>query len=109
MNYICPVCAFIQMPYPAVPYNICPCCGTEFGVDDRMQSIQEIRRAWINRGMPWFDNITSPDPRWSPTWQLILGDHGAELIAPIGFVTTSNNNVVTFRSEPSLTPIGVAA
>jgi hypothetical protein len=89
MNYICPVCAFKAMPYAPVPYNICPCCGTEFGVDDRLQSTQQTRQTWIKNGMPWFDDITSPPFNWSASIQLISAGYGADLIAPSGFPTPS--------------------
>ena len=82
MKFRCPICAFLEMPYPARPYNICPCCGTEFGVDDHVQTETQIREAWIAQGMPWFDDITSPPRNWSPSLQLISGGYGSELIRP---------------------------
>ena len=75
------------MPYPAVPYNICPCCGTEFGVDDRKTSHQALRQAWIKTGMPWFDDITAPPKAWSASVQLMQAGYGADLIAPSGSAT----------------------
>ena len=68
----CPVCGFDDMPYPPVPFNVCPCCGTEFGVDDRKVAHYELTQAWIHAGTPWFDDITSPPPNWSPQDQLRL-------------------------------------
>lgn len=70
MKFDCPVCGFSEMPYPAVPYNICPCCGTEFGVDDRHTQPAELRSTWIKAGLPWFDDITSPPHSWDPYAQL---------------------------------------
>ena len=43
MNYRCPVCFFDEMPDPPRDYNICPCCGTEFGNDDVEYSYAELR------------------------------------------------------------------
>jgi hypothetical protein len=54
MIYKCPVCAFAQMPYPPADYNICPCCGTEFGIDDDFASYLELRDDWLRRGGKWF-------------------------------------------------------
>lgn len=77
------------MPYPAVPYKICPCCGTEFGVDDRLRSLFELREAWIGEGMPWFDDVTSPPIGWNPALQLLGGKHAAELIKQVAESTVS--------------------
>lgn len=104
MNYICPVCAFTEMPYAPVPYNICPCCGTEFGVDDRFQSIPELRQAWIKADMPWFDDIISHDIDWSPSLQLIRGGYLSDLVAPVGFVTKTETRTVQVVNRPYVSP-----
>jgi len=37
-------------------YEICPCCGVEFGNEDcTMKSIKEYRGSWIKSGCKWFD------------------------------------------------------
>jgi transcriptional regulator with XRE-family HTH domain len=69
------------MPYPAVPENICPCCGTEFGVDDDYHSPEELRSTWIENDFPFFSDLTQPPKNWSPYRQLIIADHGSDLIA----------------------------
>jgi hypothetical protein len=66
----CPVCGFDDMPYPPVPFNVCPCCGTEFGVDDRKKSYPILQQEWISQGMPWFDDITFPPVQWDRLAQL---------------------------------------
>jgi hypothetical protein len=109
MTNICPICAFPQMPYAAIPYNICPCCGTEFGVDDHLLAPSQIRQQWIKAHMPWFDEIISQPSGWSPAWQLIQGGHGADLVGPIGFVTYTASRVINVSSQPFLMPLGVAA
>jgi predicted amidophosphoribosyltransferase len=43
---MCPVCGY-GMPDPPRDYNICPCCGTEFGHHDQNASIEDIRLAWL--------------------------------------------------------------
>lgn len=78
------------MPYAAVPFNICPSCGTEFGIDDLHQSFQTIRNNWIAEGMPWFDDISLPPPNWSPVTQLISGGFVGALLMPIGTATETS-------------------
>lgn len=37
-------------------YEICPCCGVEFGNEDySIESIRNYRRKWISEGANWFD------------------------------------------------------
>ncbi len=60
MNYICPICGFDKLFEPPFDkfscgsFEICPCCGTEFGyhlLNSDMQKIISLRKAWINNGM----------------------------------------------------------
>jgi hypothetical protein len=113
VKFNCPVCGYRAMPYPAVPYNICPCCGTEFGVDDHLLTIPQLRRSWISRGAPWFDDITSPPANWSPSLQLIQSGYGGDLVANNTSVAgTERDNVSivdrSFWFEPDLSRIKVA-
>jgi hypothetical protein len=71
MPYLCPVCFFDQMPYPPRDYDICPCCGTEFGNDDVEYSLEELRNAWVADGAQWF--YGQPPADWNPWLQLIDG------------------------------------
>lgn len=66
--FTCPVCYYDKMPDPAAEYNICPCCGTEFGNDDENTTHSELRARWISRGARWF--FRQPPPRWNPWAQL---------------------------------------
>jgi len=68
----CPVCGFNEMPYAPVPFNVCPCCGTEFGVDDRKTDHETLQRSWAANGYPWFDDITFPSASWNPRLQVAL-------------------------------------
>src|SRR6266446_4815425 len=45
----CPVCGY-EMDDPPRDYNICPSCGTEFGLHDVNASISELRAAWLQTG-----------------------------------------------------------
>ncbi|NQX63735.1 hypothetical protein HQN88_33330 [Paenibacillus qinlingensis] len=61
-GYICPVCGFDKLEMP--PYDekgnesfeICHCCGFEFGVGDVSESITFVsyRNEWISEGFKWF-------------------------------------------------------
>lgn len=66
---LCPVCVF-EMEEPPRDYNICPSCGTEFGVHDVNASIAQLRAAWIRNGPKWWSE-TDPQPiGWNPFAQL---------------------------------------
>jgi hypothetical protein len=56
VNNKCKVCGY-DMPYPPVAYNICPCCGIEYGLDDAFDSYQDFRDNWLREGGKWFSRI----------------------------------------------------
>ena len=69
---MCPVCFFPDLEEPAREFSICPCCGTEFGVDDYSPRgispdviHRELRWQWLERGAPWFDPETPKPYGWS--------------------------------------------
>ena len=84
MIFVCPVCFFDQLRYPAADYNICPCCGTEFENDDVEYSYDELRTRWIANGAEWFDG--DPPANWSPWAQ--LASHSFGVLT--GAVTAAN-------------------
>jgi hypothetical protein len=46
-------------------YEICPCCGVEFGNEDYiLNSIKIYRENWINNGNNWFAPKERPN-NWS--------------------------------------------
>lgn len=52
-------------------YDICPCCRTEFGAEDRwMESLGRLREIWIAGGYKWFNSARQPAD-WSPEKQLM--------------------------------------
>ena len=63
--YICPVCGFKglkEMPYDkkGIPsYEICHCCGFEFGTDEK-EGMAQFREKWIKKGAPWFTQKLKP-------------------------------------------------
>lgn len=79
MNQMCPVCFYPDLPYAPADYNICPCCGTEFGNDDADLSHSQLRGAWIAGGLNWF--FGRPPSGWNPWLQLERG--GAKWLLPI--------------------------
>jgi hypothetical protein len=72
LKYMCPVCFFDKLTEAPKDYNICDCCGTEFGNDDELRSYAELRADWIARGARWF---YEPAPAlWNPWRQLALAN-----------------------------------
>lgn len=57
-KYVCPVCGLDglkELPFNKQgepSYEICPCCGFEFGFDQA--SYAEFRDSWINSGAQWY-------------------------------------------------------
>ncbi len=68
--FTCPVCFYDKMPDAASDYNICPCCGTEFGVDDELMNHAQLRQYWISTGAKWFFN--EPPLTWNAWFQLSI-------------------------------------
>jgi hypothetical protein len=65
-NY-CRVCGYelLEAPWGAdnqsPTWEICPCCGTEFGYEDcTPASARKKRNDWISCGMEWFDARRRP-------------------------------------------------
>lgn len=43
-------------------YDICPCCGCEFGYEDcTFESAINYRKQWIENGVKWFDLKYKPE------------------------------------------------
>lgn len=54
--------------YPT--YEICPCCGVEFGYEDyTLESTKEYREKWLLKGAEWFDKSEKPSD-WNKEEQL---------------------------------------
>ena len=75
-EYCCPVCGYLGLAEPpydkygCASFDICPCCGTEFGYDDNKESHNSLRLRWVKKGMLWFSSSTTPPTNWSPLVQL---------------------------------------
>jgi hypothetical protein len=99
--FSCPVCYFNQMPDPPQDYNICPCCGTEFGYDDEFKTFAQLRADWINAGMQWF--FRQPPLFWSPVLQLALNPFSGEpfAYAHAGLTVSSVLSIYGFAESPA--------
>lgn len=72
----CRVCGFDLLEPPwgedghSPTFNICPCCGAEFGYHDCTEiAVQIHREKWMSNGMKWFENKCRPED-WEPQIQL---------------------------------------
>jgi hypothetical protein len=68
----CPVCFYPAMDSPPLDYMICPCCGTEFGLDDSEMTHDDLRILWVLKQCAWFSTFTNPPINWNPITQLGL-------------------------------------
>jgi hypothetical protein len=62
--FVCPVCELPLLAAPPEYGPVCPACGTEFEVDDRYLSHEELRHDWLQLGAPWFSSIEPPPENW---------------------------------------------
>jgi len=77
IKHICPVCGYPNLDEPSYDktgypsYNICDCCGFEFGFDDTNNGIafDNYRKKWIKEGASWFSEHKKP-PHWNLEEQL---------------------------------------
>jgi hypothetical protein len=67
----CRVCGYELLAPPwghdghSPTWEICPCCGTEFGYEDcTPASARNMREKWILSGKKWFDVSKKPND-WS--------------------------------------------
>lgn len=75
--FTCLVCGYNKLeeiPYDKcgnASYEICPCCGFEFGFDDYSEgnSFHEYRNQWIESGAEWFHKSSKPK-KWAIKDQL---------------------------------------
>jgi hypothetical protein len=68
----CPVCNWPEIKEdPGLhTYEICPCCGCEFGNDDEIRTHAELRSQWVGGGMKWWSKYNQPSEGWDPVEQL---------------------------------------
>ncbi len=75
-NNICRVCGLFQESPPwgedgdTPSFEICACCGVEFGNDDStIVAIHRTRKEWLNKGAKWFISKFKP-LNWNLAQQL---------------------------------------
>ena len=63
----CRVCGFHMMDAPwgedgqSPTYEICPCCGVEFGNEDyTLESTKLYRKQWLSKNVKWFEHKEKP-------------------------------------------------
>lgn len=78
----CPVCGCLGLEEPRYDsygygsYEICDCCGFEFGYDDSHMlgdlpsKFRNYRERWLARGAPWFSMVSKRPKEWSLRLQL---------------------------------------
>jgi len=77
-GFHCPSCGYCYLKLPphrnpgGASYEICPCCGIQFGYDDDDRGITYAQwlEDWIVKGMPWFSKSIPPPKGWVPEDQL---------------------------------------
>jgi hypothetical protein len=97
MNYTCPVCGYSLMDAPPLNYEICSCCGTEFGNDDEFTTHAELRSRWIHKGSPWF--FGQPPLNWQPWLQLATAGYGEEVPHHYSLSTQTATTTAAWSSE----------
>ena len=71
-DHACPVCGYDgDLTFRPREYQICACCGTEFGFDDRVLNYAQLRDEWLNKGCPWFDPDELKPVSWNAYGQLL--------------------------------------
>ena len=59
-------------------FEICPCCGIQYGYDDaaggkaetRPDIYAHFRESWKHAGLKWNSRAEPPPPNWGPNEQL---------------------------------------
>lgn len=73
-RYVCLVCGYPELTKPygdffRPSYEICPCCGYQYGYDDYIWTPIDRRQKWMDDGMRWWSHDGPPDD-WDPQQQL---------------------------------------
>ncbi len=88
-KHLCRVCGYYQEDPPwgedgkTPTFEICDCCGVEFGYEDaKTKAIFQFRKLWLAGGACWFKEFKKP-AKWDLSAQLApLGieqiDHSIE-------------------------------
>lgn len=89
-EHTCPACGYsADIDFHPHDYDICGCCGTEFGYDDRVLTHEQLRAEWIQKGCPWFDPNEQKPLGWNAYDQL----QRAKLIPTLTLSTTTQTTI----------------
>ena len=77
-RHTCPVCGYPALEVPPADFEICPCCGIEFGYDDARRSHAELRAEWIRGGCRWWDPTNPPPAGWDGAAQVAALEGGRD-------------------------------
>ena len=74
-QFTCPVCGYAGLSEAAyaeglASFEICPCCYSQFGLDDAKRTHEELRQMWISDGTPWHSQSHRKPDQWDPVVQL---------------------------------------
>ena len=87
VQHVCPVCGFTglfesQFSDGNPSFEICHCCGTQFGYDDANTTHEELRRRWLRSGAKWWSEAHPPPLDWSAIEQLRVAGLDSERELP---------------------------
>jgi hypothetical protein len=85
------------MDDPPRDHNICPSCGTEFGLHDVNATIEELRESWIKAGPKWWSETDAKPAEWSPFVQLANLGLSSGMVVNTGVVV----RVTSTTGDPS--------
>jgi hypothetical protein len=75
-DFACRACGLLQAEAPwgddgqSPVFEICDCCGAEFGYEDAtLEAVTRARRLWLEKGAPW-SNPKAMSSTWSVKAQL---------------------------------------
>jgi hypothetical protein len=81
LQHLCPVCGYPGLrdaPHHSddegsFSYEICPCCGFEFGFTDVAEGIMPAayRGVWVRQGMKWYSSSSPCPPDWDGITQVM--------------------------------------
>lgn len=68
IKYLCRICGYKHDSPPwgedgnLASFEICFCCGIEFGYEDStLKGIRRYRASWLESGAPWFQPSDQPE------------------------------------------------
>jgi hypothetical protein len=88
---LCTVCGY-EMEEGPRDYNICPSCGTEFGLHDVNSTVDNLRAVWFATGPRWHSSVVPQPTNWNPFVQVAIVMQGG--------ISGSSNAVQDWSDQP---------